>query len=135
MTLHIRRSIAVTLALAGVAAMGQKIQATTGARLTRYSVIYSAINPTPTVTNAIASATRQGVFVMGTATAGQHAIIAIPGFKDDFLMTSGPGYGILIDQSKAEIGALIAELVSGKYCNRFGYVLTTCESAFLQLRG
>lgn len=132
--LHVRRNIEAVTAQAAAASMRGTLGNIMGTVITRQSVIYSFVNEAPGDPSIYSILQRVGVFVFSTATAGQYAIIEIPGLTDSWLMTTGPGYGILIDQSKPEIGAFIAEMVSGRWCNKFGYVLTECDSAFLQVR-
>lgn len=77
---------------------------------------------------------RCGVFIFGTITPDQYAIIIVPGIYDTVLKTTEPGAGLDIDLQHPAIAAFVAHLTSGVYCNRFGYTLTHLEAAFLQVR-
>lgn len=131
--LNFKRNIDAATAMAAVSVLRGHLTPLTGCTFTRQSVVYSAVEQTPAAP-ANVHVSRMGVFVFSTTAANQYAVIELPGLRDSMLMTTGPGYGILIDQSKPEIGAFIAEMISGRWCNRFGYVITECESAMLQLR-
>jgi hypothetical protein len=76
-------------------------------------------------------ATRCAVFVFETATVGQMAVISVPGLRSDLVDPADP---LLVNQADPAVAAFIAELQSGLWCNRFGYVLGTCVAALVQIR-
>lgn len=77
---------------------------------------------------------RHGVFIFSTATPDQYAIIAIPGLLDTLLKTTGPGAGVAINTALPAVAALVAELTNGAWCNKYGYIITSLEAAYLQVR-
>jgi hypothetical protein len=76
-------------------------------------------------------ATRTGVFVFSTTEPNQFAVVAIPGLRGELV---DPAATHLVDLTAAPVQALISALETGIWCNPFGYSLTTCIAALVELR-
>lgn len=107
--------------------------ACTGAVFVRQAVIFSQVESPRPVASSGADATRVGGLIFACDT-GELEIIEVHGLNDAMLMTIGPGAGLLIDRTNPAIVALVNQLVSGTWCNPFGFTLQTLESAYLQIR-
>lgn len=108
--------------------------ALSGATVEAYHVVYRGVEePRPEApgANPVAGA---GVFVFSSATPDQYAVVVLPAVRSDLLLTSGPGAGILIDDTNAAVIAFADAMTSGFYCNPFGYGLIGLETAFIQWR-
>lgn len=109
------------------------IAACTDAVFIRQSVVFSAVESPRPDAGAGADASRVGGLIFSCDT-GELDIIEIHGLKDEMLMTTGPGAGLLIDRTNTAIIDLVAELISDIWCNPFGFDLLALESAYLQIR-
>lgn len=96
---------------------------------TRGSVVYRADEQAPAA--GAGDGTRCAVFVFETTAAGQLAVVAIPGLRSDLVDTAAPH---LVDLTAAPVQALISALQTGIWCNPFGYSLTNCIAALVELR-
>jgi hypothetical protein len=74
---------------------------------------------------------RCGVLVFACDGINQYAIIVIPGIKNECISAVGAN---MLDIEHSGIAALIAELMSGKYRNKYGYALIACKYAGLEIR-
>jgi hypothetical protein len=74
------------------------------------------------------------VFVFATTDPAQWGIVEVVGFDRSLLESTGPGAGVRVDLAAPAVIAFCDELVSGAYCNPFGYILTGVESGFLTVR-
>lgn len=77
---------------------------------------------------------RHGVFVFGTLIDEQWAIVAIPGILPGMIVPAGAGAGLDLDKSHPAIVAFVAEMISGRWVNKFGYTITRLEAAYIQER-
>lgn len=99
----------------------------------RQSVVFSAVeSPRPDAIGG-AESSRVGSLIFSCDT-DELYIAEIHGLKDEFLVTTGPGAGILIDQTNTTIASLVDELISGIWSNPFAFDLAELESAYLQIR-
>jgi hypothetical protein len=105
----------------------------TDAVFVRQSVVYSAVVSPRPIAPTGADSSRVGGLIFSCDT-GELDIIELHGIKDEMLMTTGPGAGLLIDRTNTAIVALVNELISGLWCNPFGYDVLALESAYLQIR-
>jgi hypothetical protein len=74
------------------------------------------------------------VFVFATSEAGQYAIIEVPGISESMLIDTGIGADLIIDLENPAVEAFVEQLISGPWCNPFGYQLVEIQAAFLQVR-
>lgn len=131
---HVRRGTQPDTAHQAAASLRARLGVVSGcAFLEQWFVLPAVEVATPDPVAGVV-AQRHAVFVFSTDTADQYAIIAVPGLRDELLMASGPGAGVLIDRDNPSVAAFVAELTSGRWCNRFGRVLVELEAAYLQVR-
>ena len=130
----IRRGIEVPAAMEAASALRSRMDAVSGCVFVRQSVTYPAVELHPAAPDLSASATRVGVLIFETTEPGEYAIIELPGLLDSFLLTEGPGAGLLIDRAALAVQALVDELINGPWFNPFGYKITALDAAFLQIR-
>lgn len=109
------------------------IAACSDAVFIRQSVIFPAVESPHPVAGIGADASRVGGLIFSCDT-GELDIIEVHGLKDEMLMTTGPGAGLLIDRTNPVIVDLVDELTGGIWCNPFGFDLLALESAYLQIR-
>lgn len=131
---NIRAGVEVAPAQAAAAQLRTRLGPLTGCRFLRQSIVYPFVDVYAPMPLSGFLAERMGVFVFATSEPGRYGIIEIPGIPESTLMTSGPGAFVQIDPAAPAVAALVAELVSGRWCNPFGQVLTALEAAFLQIR-
>lgn len=131
---HVQRGTAPTAAQQAATQLRGLLLAFSGCTALTQSYVLPAVEIGTANPLAGILAQRHAVFVFATATAGQYAIIAIPGVRDDMLTTSGPGAGVLLDVSNIVVAGFVFELTSGAWCNKFGHVLTELITAYLQVR-
>lgn len=72
-----------------------------------------------------------GVFIFETAIPDQYGIVSVPGLRPGLIDMADP---MLIDRSKPSVSAFISALQSGQWANPFGYVLTNCIAAMVQIK-
>ncbi len=121
-------------AYATATSMRGLIGAVSGATLVRQSIVYSATETAPFSVDSSADVVQCGVLIFSCETEGEYAIVPIPGILPEMLMQTGPGAGILIDIQQPAIAAILAELTNGTHTNQWGYLITSFETGFLQLR-
>ena len=133
MSLWLKNGVDVAAAESAAATFRGRVDACIDVVFVRQAVVFSGVEvPAPTPLGDT-DGTQVGVFIFSDD-AGEYAAVELHGIKSSLLMTTGPGAGLLIDLDNADVAALVAELVSGLWCNPFGYPLTTLESAYLQIR-
>lgn len=74
---------------------------------------------------------RCGVFVFETASAGQLAIVSVPGLVVGLVDPADP---MLVDRANPAVVAFIDALINGEWCNPWGYKLTKCVVALVEIR-
>jgi hypothetical protein len=99
----------------------------------RQSIVYAAVAAPVLAAAPSSDVTRVGEFIFSD-NGVNFCVVELDGIKDSELSTSGAGAGIMIDLANPAIADLVAELLSGLWCNPFGYPLLTLESAYLHIR-
>lgn len=131
---HARAGVEAAAAHAGATQRRGLLAAVTGCVLVRQSVSYSRIESAPAAPLVGALAPFVGVFVFDTATAGQFAVLTVPGLLPALLMTTGCAAGLDVDRTQPAIVALVEHLQSGSFCNPWGYQLGDLVAAYMQER-
>lgn len=131
---HVNRGTAASAAQSAATSLRGTLQPCTGCAFLEQRYVLPFVELATPAPVAGVMAQRHGVFVFSTATPDQYAIIAIPGLLNSLLMTTGPGAGVAIDTTMPAVAALVAELTNGTWCNKYGYIITTLEAAYLQVR-
>lgn len=106
----------------------------TGCAFVRQSIVYPFVDTVAPVPLAGALASRVGVLIFGTTTPGEYLVVEVPGLRDSFLQSTGPGAGLLINRDDPAVQAFVGALISGDWCSPFGFQLIGLEAAFLQIR-
>lgn len=122
---------------AGVAAgtgLRDALQPISDAVIWWQSLTYALVEDEPAYPLPGTNVHQAGIFIFETTEPYQYAIIEIPGVNLVHLMTTGQAESIDIDLNDSAVAALVAQLTSGLWCNRFGYQLVSCVAAFLQWR-
>lgn len=133
MSVWLKDGVDLASAAAGAAIFRSRVAACTDSVFVRQSIVFSAVAAPAPEPNACADSSRVGEFIFSDNDT-QFCIVELDGIKDSELITIGAGAGILIDQTNPAIAALVAELLSGFWCNPFGHPLLTLESAYLHIR-
>jgi hypothetical protein len=97
-------------------------------------LVYRGVEDPRPAAPGLAPAAGAGVFIFSCADVDTYAIVFIPSFRSDLLLTSGPGAGILIDQESSDVLAFTDVMISDIFCNPFGVQVTALESAYYQWR-
>jgi hypothetical protein len=101
--------------------------------VSRHVVFRAAMSPRPDPPG-FALGAGQGVFIFSCGIPDRYAIVAVPAIRADFLIIGGPGDRILIDLTAPAVVAFVDELITGGWCNPFGYQLESLLAAFYQWR-
>lgn len=132
--LHVRRSLDRTQVEAGAAAMRARLRSVSSIAFVRDNIIFPGVETAPRTPAAGVQLDRRGVFIFGTVSPDEFALVELPGIVDSVLVTTGPTAGLNIDQAAPAVQAFVAQLTNGSWCNEFGYPLTTLEAAYVQIR-
>lgn len=98
------------------------------------AVHYPAVEMSPADPSPASNATVAGILIFNTATAGEYAIVEIPGIREEFIIIAGEGAGVQLDTEAPAIADLVTQLVSGAWCNPWGFQLTALAGAMVQIR-
>lgn len=129
-----RAGTTVAAGAAGGLALAGAVGDLSGASVLAYHVVYRGVEaPAPSApgSNPVAGA---GVFVFSCAGTDKYAIVVLPAIAGDLLLSSGPGRGILIDATNADVINFVETMIGSGFCNPFGQQLVALETAFLQWR-
>lgn len=121
-------------AQARAAALGARMQAVSGCALLGYELLWRHDQDLPA--DPTTPDNPHGVFFFTTDTDWQFFSLAVPGlFPALLLPPATPGEEpIEIDQAAPAVASLIGELLTGGWCNPFGYDLAELGAAYIQVR-
>jgi hypothetical protein len=105
-----------------------------GAVLTKIRIRYRSGPSEPVTASGSAPITRAGAFFFTTADDNPLAVTIIRALKDEFIVETGFGDGVLIDTSASPIEDLVTALIDGGYTNVFADDITGLAAAYLQSR-
>jgi hypothetical protein len=71
------------------------------------------------------------VFIFETDVLEQLAVVVVPGLRPHLVDSAAP---LQVDMSNPAVIALITALQSGPWCSPFGYSLTNCIAALVEIR-
>ena len=128
-----RHGITVAHAMDGATDLRSRIAPLTGARFTRQSVVYPAVDLDPPNPLPESLASRVAVFIFACGDS-QYAIVEIFGIRDEFISIENPCGGLWITLDNPAVAAFVEYMTGGVWVNRFGYVLQSLEAAFVQVR-
>lgn len=134
MSFWLRDGVDVSAGRAAASLMTARVGALSDAVVVRQSLVYGADADPREVAEPTSSTPRMGVFVFSTAEPTQFGIVALPSIRPEYLIVTGPGAGVLIDQAAPPVAAFVGALLAGSVCNPFAVPLLALEAAFLQLR-
>lgn len=106
----------------------------TGCVLVRQRIIYKAVaipKPSPIVGSDVK---RQGMFFFEDATEESIVLVAVPGFLDSKLQSSGDGSGILIDTDDSDVIAFLDAFIASGMTNPFAVECYNLIAAYRQSR-
>lgn len=133
MSLWVKTGVDLSDIESGAGSIRSRIAACSDSVIVRQSIVLSAVeSPRPDAVGG-AGVERVGALIF-SCDSDELCLAEIRGIKDEFLVTTGPGAGILIDQTNATIADLVAEITSGIWSNPFAFDISTLESAYLQIR-
>jgi hypothetical protein len=133
MRFNVPHDTTVAEAMDAATELRNRIDPLTGARFTRQSVVYPSIELIPGSPLADSDATRVGVFIFACGLM-QYAIIEIAGIKDDYIFIDPTSGGLWITLDDPVVEAFVDYMISGVFMNRFGHVLESLETAYIQIR-
>lgn len=131
---HVRRGTPVSAAHSSAANLRARMGGCSGCAYLIQDYVLPGVELFPPDPLDGSDVRRCGVFVFGTASADQFGIVVVPGLRAELVKVEGRGAGVELRQDDPAVAGLIAELISGRWCNPFGYVLTTLEAAYAQVR-
>ncbi len=133
MSLWLKDGVDVAAAQSAAATLRGLVAVATGAVFVRQAIVFSWIELSAPAPIAGADNSRVGGLIFSCDT-GELEIAELHGIKDETIMTTGPGAGLLLDRTNTAIVGLVDELIAGIWCNPFGFDLLALESAYLQIR-
>lgn len=133
MAFHVRSGVEAVAAHTGIAGMRGLFVPITGCVPVRQAVTYSSLNGERPDPDVGIEAWREGVFIFDTVEPGQYAVLRIPGLLPSLLVTTGCGAGLDIDQTRPAVAALVEALLTGDWCNPWGYALLSLRAAYMQV--
>lgn len=129
-----RSGTTVAAGASGAEQLAAAVANLSGASIRSFHLVYrgaEAPAPAPSGPNQVAGA---GVFVFSCTGSDQYAIVVLPAIAGDLLLAAGPGRGILVDTTNADVITFVEAMIGIGYCNPFGYPIAALETAFLQWR-
>ena len=105
-----------------------------GCVLIKQRIKYINVPETPVTASGSTPIARTGMFFFATDGISSDGLISIPAVKDSIIMTTGPGEGILIDETNADVIAFTDTVVDNGISNPFGDDFTSFVIAYLQSR-
>lgn len=119
---------------ASALALASLIAPLTGAVLVRQRIIYKSV-AVPRLAAIEGSAVRkQGAFIFEDDAGTHNCIATVPAIVESAIMSTGPGAGVLIDQSNADIIAFVETYLGGIWTNPFADDMSVLVAAYLQSR-
>jgi hypothetical protein len=131
---HIRRGTSASSGLSAATSLRRSLEPLITPVFVRQAVIYPAVMAPPPAPASGSTVLQVGVFIFSCVVPAQYAICEVPGFDSSRTEMSGPRAGIAINQVDPDVQAFVTEMLSGRWCNRFGYPLAHLEAAFMQVR-
>lgn len=119
---------------AAAASFAAAASALTGCVLVRQEITYRFVPATAMMGEIGSDKFNCGVFVFDAADAGEMGLIQVPAFKAEYLMSDGPGTGVLINVADTIVADFINLAISGVYCNPFAVALEEINRAYRQSR-
>lgn len=105
-----------------------------GATLIKLRIRYISVPDEPVPASGGASILRTGAFFFHTADDAPLAVALVKAIKDDLLVDSGFGDGVLIDRDDSDVIAFVNAIIDGGYTNVFGDDIVGRAGAYLQSR-
>jgi hypothetical protein len=119
---------------ADATALASILASLTGAVLVRQRIKYKTAFEADTVASGSAPITRTGIFFFDTGGDLPDALISVPAIKDEMIMSTGTGAGVLIDTSNGYVSSFIAAVIENGISNPFADDIVSFISAYLQSR-
>ena len=119
---------------ASITVVASILASLSGAVLITTRIRYKWVPDSPVPAGGSTPITRTGIFFFSTGSSTPDALISIPAIKDSVIETSGPGAGVRIDLSNADVTAFASAVVDNGFSNPFADVFELLFAAYLQSR-
>lgn len=110
------------------------LSALTDAVFFQQEIIYTAVPEVGEIGALGSDKFRTGVFIFDCVEPDTVALVEVPAIKDDLLVTSGPGTGVLIDVAHADVLAFVDVLITNGATNPFAVAIDILSAAYRQSR-
>ena len=110
------------------------LSACTDAVFISQSIVYKFVPETEQIGDIGSDKFRAGVFIFECTEPGDMGLISLVSIREDKLLPDGPGAGVLINQSDADVIAFLDVATNGAYTNPFAVPLETLSAAYMQSR-
>lgn len=132
--IHLASGTSVDTAAANAEALAAVVLSASGCVLVRQRIVYKVVSEETAPAAIGSSIKRCGVFIFEDIGGDNDNLVQVPGIIDDVLVTDGPGAGILIDQTNANIEAFIGALLDADFVNPFDVECFFLVAAYRQSR-
>lgn len=133
-TLQLASSLTVAeidTALTGVVSI---LASLTNCSLIKQRIRYlSAIGPTSLASDST-PITKTGIFFFSAGSSAPDALISVPSIKSSVFEETGPGAGVRIDLTNADVATFASAVVDSGISNPFGDAFVSLFAAYLQSR-
>jgi hypothetical protein len=119
---------------ASAIALASLVAPMSDAVMVRYRVSWRNQVEAPGVAGSGAAIQHAGVFIFEDTALGSLGLVNVPAIKEDLLVSSEPGAGVLIDQADSRVMALVTDLFTIEASNIFGDVFDALVAAYRQSR-
>jgi len=119
---------------AGVTALASFLAPLTGGVLIKQRVKYVSAPFDPVLLTGGSPITKTGLLFFSTGPSTPDGSVAIPGFKDSLLVTSGPCSDTCIDLTNSDVVSFAAAIVDNGISNPFGDVFLSLFAGYVQSR-
>lgn len=119
---------------ADATALASILASLTGATLIKQRIKYVSVPEAPVSASGGASIKRTGVFFFSTGDDTAIALITVHAIKDDIVVDSGTGAGVMIDAGNSDVISFVNAVIDGSVSNPFATDITAFITAYLQSR-
>ena len=119
---------------ASASALASILMPLTGCTLIKQRIVYKWVPDEPVVASGGTSIRDTGSFFFSTGEDTAIALIVVRAIKDEFIIETGPGAGIVIDETISDVAAFIDTVIDGIIANVFGDSVEAFITAYKQSR-
>lgn len=132
-TLHIPAAVGAAGALSATIALAGHIDTLSGANVRDVDVVFPWVQISPADPAPSSRVNPHGTFVCECGP-GQYFVAPVPGILAALVLPPSDGARLDLDLAAPAVVNLVDILVSGFWCNPFGYQITGVAEAYLQQR-